>query len=98
LSKEIHDYNFPVRFVFIASEARALTIFRRRVEQVRLVESDDSLAQEYLQQVVGITQIQEITQFTGSIFKYLSKVNSVWPHNRIGTTADIEGEHELFLH
>lgn len=101
LAKEIRDYNYPVRFVFIASEARAPAIFQRRVEQVRLVESDDTLAQDYLQNVVRIknqTQIQEIVKFTGAIFKYLSKVQNVWPRDRQGTNADVQGKKFCFYY
>eukprot|EP01127_Copromyxa_protea_P007502 TRINITY_DN173_c0_g1_i3.p1 TRINITY_DN173_c0_g1~~TRINITY_DN173_c0_g1_i3.p1 ORF type:complete len:386 (+),score=39.99 TRINITY_DN173_c0_g1_i3:78-1235(+) len=94
-AKVIHHESYPVRFVFVASEAQAPTTFQasQRIEQVRLTESDDTLARAYLQQYVGIqdeAQLQEITQFTGSIFKYLSEVRSMWPQDRPGTDADVQ--------
>lgn len=94
LAKEIRDYNYPVRFVFIASEARAPVTLQRRVRQVRLVEGNNTIAEEYLWKAVRITdpkRIQDIVQFTGSIFKYLSVVKDVWPYDRTGTDADVQG-------
>lgn len=94
IAKTTRDFNYPVRFVFIASEARAPSVLQRRVDQVRLVESNNTLAEDYLQQIVKIKdlkQIQDIVQFTGSIFTYLAKVKSVWPQDRPGTSSDVQG-------
>jgi len=93
LSKTIHDLQHPIRFVFIASEARAPAIFQRRVRQVRLTEGDDELARNYLREIVGMkntTQIDSIVQSTGSIFKYLDVVKEAW----LRTSGDIEATKE----
>jgi len=89
LSKTVRDLNYPIRFVFIASEARAPAIFQRRVDKVRLTEGGDELARNYLREIVGIKdkkQRDSIVQFTGSIFKYLAVVKKVWSR----TSGDIE--------
>jgi hypothetical protein len=94
IAKTVCDYSYPVRFIFIASEAQAPTILQRRLNQVQLVESNNTLAEDYLKQIVKIKdlkQIWDIVQFTGSIFRYLTKVKSVWPQDRPGTSSDVQG-------
>lgn len=94
IAKTVRDNNYPVRFVFIASETRTPAILQRRVRHIRLVESNNALAEDYLERIVKIKdlkQIQDIVQFTGSMFKYLTEVKSVWPQDRPGTSSDVEG-------
>jgi hypothetical protein len=82
LAKTTRDYGYKIRFVFIGNDARAPIIFNNRVDKVRLREGPNSLGEEYLQKIVGVsndTQIKEIVTFTGSIFKYLRIVKATLP-------------------